>query len=207
MGRKKKQGPRTKSGRLSRAISAIRDAGTDRTALKFSIYGTDGADPIGRAYVMGFLGHGQDAKALLDTSRAIFRAYWAWYENGPINCTLADRKSGAWVDNDSDREARQEEWLNRMLKKAGPQGRDKRRWFDELVINIQPDEGPDWLDRLINFNRWEAESNRVKPSDWLSWHQANPEPPYPLVSDHVKLASVIETLEQCAEVQKYSVAA
>ena len=149
MARKRKTGKRTDSGRLSRAITATHDKGTDRTAAKFNKYGTDGADPIGRAYVTGLLGTGQDAKALLDTARSIFRAYWAWYEVGPINCTLADRKSGAWIDNDSDREARQEEWLDRMLKMAGKQGFNRRTWFDELVIDIQPDVGPVWLDRII----------------------------------------------------------
>jgi hypothetical protein len=28
-------------------------------------------------------------------------------------------------------------------------GRDKRRAFDELVIDINPDAGPEWLDRMI----------------------------------------------------------
>lgn len=172
MGRKRKTGKRTESGRLSRAAH---DRGADKTAEKFSIYGTDGADPIGRAYVKGLLGHGQDAKTLLDTSRAIFRAYWAWYEVGPINCTLADRKSGAWVDNDSDREARQEEWLNRMLSYAGKQGHNRRTWFDELVINIQPDHGPAWLDRIIS-----RQSTAM---------------------DELKLQTVIGVLSDCADIE------
>lgn len=177
MPRKRNPGQRTKSGRLSRAVSAIpHDKGCDRIAQKFSRFGTDGADAIGRAYATGLLGEGQAAKAILDTARAIFRAYWSWYQIGPINCTLADRKSGAWIDNDADREARQEEWLNRMLRNAGPQGRDKRRWFEQVVVDFNPDFGPDWLDRLIN-NQGTAQ-------------------------DRQRMAVVIDVLAECAEVKR-----
>lgn len=154
MANKRKTGKkRTASGRLSRAKDNLDapkfDHGTERAAAKFLRFGTDGADAIGRAYVSGLLGKGQDAKTLLDTARAIFRAYWAWYEIGPIRCTLADRNSGAGVDNDSDREAKQEAWLNDMLSKAGKQGFNKRTWFDELVIDQNPDCGPIWLDAIL----------------------------------------------------------
>ena len=177
MANKRKTGKRTKSGRLSRAGQTPKfDHGTERTAEKFSRYGTDGADAIGRAYVSGLLGKGQDAKTLLDTARAIFRAYWAWYEVGPIRCTLADRKSGAAVDNDHDREARQEEWLNRMLSYAGKQGFNKRTWFDELVIDQNPDCGPAWLDAILDRRS--------------------------TAMDELKLQTVLAVLSDCAEIEK-----
>lgn len=146
-GRKRKAGLRTKSGQLSRAVVKI-DRGNPRAELMTALYGTNGSDAIGRAFERGLMGGGQDAKAMLDTARAIHRAYWSWYANGPIRCALADR-NGASVEGDDEREARQEKWLNAMLKIAGKGGSTERTLFDQLVIDVNPDCGPAWLDRLI----------------------------------------------------------
>ena len=148
-GRKRKTGKRERNGRASRAGIARHDKGNPVTERKMELYGVNGSDAIGRAYEAGLLGDKGQAKPLLDTARAISRAYWAWYINGPIRCTLADRTSGAGIDGDADRERKQEQWLDRMLKIAGPMGFERRRAFDELVIDPQPDSGPSWLDSLL----------------------------------------------------------
>lgn len=149
-GRKRKPGKRTKAGQLSRAgMPPVRiDRGSERTELRTLLYGTNGSDAIGRAFERGLLGAGSEAKTMLDTARAIHRAYWAWYANGPIRCALADR-TGSSIEGDDDREARQETWLRAMLKTAEQGGRSARVLFDELVVDINPDAGPTWLDRIL----------------------------------------------------------
>lgn len=156
-GRKRKPGKRTPSGQLSRAKV---DKGNLKTAEKADLYRGNGTDPIGRAYERGLLGTGADAKTMLDTARAINRAYWAAYQNGPIRCTLADRVSGAGIPNDIEREAAQERWLDRMLSLA----RHNRPLFDDLVININPDEGPAWLDRILHKHASHHDLNRLESS-------------------------------------------
>lgn len=176
-GRKRKTNvKRTKSGQLSRAGEPGRVLGNEHAEARKSIYGTNGSDAIGRAYERGLLGSGQDAKAMLDTGRAIFRAYWAAYVTGPIRCTLADRTGGFDIDHDEDREKRVEQWLHAMLKTAGAGGHPARKLFDELVIDINPDEGPAWLDRIIAGN--------------------------PGSDDWGRLSCALDTLAECADVQR-----
>lgn len=141
-GRKRKAGKRTATGQLSRAGQRY-DKGCERAEWKQSVYGPDGSDALGRAYVMGLLGeHGQ---TLLATGRAIARAYWPMFGTGRIGCTLGT-KSGGNGDGNKDREI----WLSAQLDSINALGRDYRVAFDQLVIDIHADEGPVWLDRIIN---------------------------------------------------------
>jgi hypothetical protein len=142
-GRKRKNVSRQPNGQPQRL--AQRDKGNDIVAERFEKYGPNGADAIGRAFEAGLLGDAQDAKALLDTARAIHRSYWSIYQNGPIRCTLAESNGGSHSDGNLARE----QWLNAMLDKVGPQGHTTRNAFDQLVIDHHPDSGPKWLDRLI----------------------------------------------------------
>lgn len=141
-GRNRKAGKRTKSGQLSRAGQCRFDRGSDKAADKFSIYGTDGSDALGRAFVHGLLG--DDGIVLRDTGRAVARAYWPMLSVGRVGCTLGT-KSGAGGEGNLERE----QWLTATLRRIDAMGRDKRRAFDELAIDINPDTGPDWLDRTI----------------------------------------------------------
>lgn len=141
-GRKRKNGKREKNGRISRAGLPRYDSGTDRAREKLSVYGTDGSDAIGRAFRAGLLG--EDGAILVDTARAVHRAYWPMLGVGRIGCTLGNR-TGQSGDGNPERER----WLKETLDKVNVMGRPVRRAFDDLVININPDEGPVWLDRLI----------------------------------------------------------
>ena len=141
-GRNRKSGKRTKSGQLSRAGQCRFDRGSDKAADKFSTYGTDGSDALGRAFVHGLLG--DDGIVLRDTGRAIARAYWPMLCVGPIGCTLGT-KTGEGGDGNKDRE----DWLLDIRRKIDKMGHDKKVAFDQLAINWHVDEGPCWLDRLI----------------------------------------------------------
>ena len=151
-GRKRKAGKRTDAGRLSRAGRVpLFDRGTERAQAMVALYGQDGTDAIGRAYQAGLLGEGSDAKALLDTARRIAAAYWQAYATGAYVCPLGDRTHGGSIDLDAERIKRREVWLNDCLRTV--EGMGLRRQFDQLVIDINPDHGPEWLDRAIYATR------------------------------------------------------
>lgn len=160
-GRKPKQGKRTESGRLSRAgMPAVTfDKGTERTQAMQALYGPDGSDAIGRAYRAGLLGEGSEAKAILDTARKISNAYWVAYETGRYQNPLADRTHGSTVNLDHERIKRREIWLSECLSFVKHMGPQVRRAFDQLVIDVNPDSGPQWLEHLIWAKRHD------KPSD------------------------------------------
>lgn len=141
-GRPRKPGKRTKSGRLARNY----DKGTERAQERSQHFGTDGYDAIGRAYRSGLLG--EQGKTLLDMARSIYRAYWPMLETGKITCTLGDRTGGA-ISIDDARKQRTEAWLLSQTRRVDGLGVNVRRAFDQLVIDPMPDEGPDWLDRII----------------------------------------------------------
>lgn len=151
-GRKRKSGARTKSGQLSRAGVGV-DRGTERTQAMQALYGQDGCDAIGRAYRAGLLGEGNEAKALLDTARAISNAYWTAYEVGGFRSPLADRTFGNVTLIDHAKIKRREEWLTECLDCVRRMGSEVKRAFDQLVIDVNPDHGPVWLDQAIYAER------------------------------------------------------
>jgi hypothetical protein len=158
-GRKQKKGKRTPSGQLSRAGKIKHDKGTQAAQDKFSIYGTDGSDAIGRAFRKGLLG--QDGESLMQTARAIARAYWPVYGTGRISCTLAE-KTGVGGDGSLEKE----QWLSHTLGAITRMGQHRRIAFDELVINPYIDRGPPWLDRLIESQPLERLPADLEKLEW-----------------------------------------
>ena len=148
-GRPRKACKRTKSGRPSRAGVPLYDHGTEHTQAMQALYGQDGADAIGRAYRSGLLGEGSEAKALLDTARRISNAYWAAYETGRYVCALSDRAHGGGGEINHEAIKRREEWLSDCLTTVRKMGERVNRSFRQLVIDVNPDSGPLWTDRLI----------------------------------------------------------
>lgn len=179
-GRKRKAGPRTKSGQLSRAKI---DTGNDVVAKKSALYGQNHSDALGRAFANGLLGSDNAAKAMLDTGRAIGRSYWMDYEVGKIRCTLGDRSSGITIAEDIVRQRDKERWLKRTLKRVKP---EMRPLFDSMVVDINPDCGPPWLDSII----LELQTRRAKDA-----HTASP-------GDWANLAAVLDMLSDIANVRK-----
>jgi len=174
-GRKRKNGPRTASGRLSRAAITY-DRGTTRTADKFSVYGQDGSDAIGRAYVAGLLG--DDGLNLRNAARSVFRAYWPMMAVGRYQCAIGDKTGANDDDLSPERRKAREEWLTSTLRMIDRMGLPYRRAFDQLVINIHPDEGPAWLDSLI----------------WHAKRRSDPDP-----RDMAMLAKALEPLSIIAK--------
>ena len=181
-GRKRKAGKRTASGRLSRAgQSVVFDQGTERTRMKFSVYGQDGSDAIGRAFYHGLLG--DDGQNLKDTARKVFRAYWPMLAVGRVGSCLGDNHGAANDDDflppdERERKIEREKRLTEELRTVARLGHDYRRAFDALVIDINPDEGPAFLDAII----------------WAKTHGRAP-----AKADMDKLAKAIEALEAIAK--------
>ena len=180
-GRKRKAGQRTKSGRLSRAGQPMYDHGTERAQAMKALYGDNWADAIGRAFASGLLGEPDQAKPLLDYARAIHAAYWQAYATTPVGSCLSNAGAsrltgGDVVDFDAERIRRRERWLNETLRCVATMG--VRRQFDQLVIDVNPDHGPAWLDRLV----WDKRTGR---------QTATP-------ADHAALRAALDALEMLA---------
>lgn len=160
-GRKRKSGQREKNGRLKRVPELRYDKGTERAQAMQVLYGTDGCDAIGRAYRAGLLGEGTEAKALLDLARRISNLYWRAFETGAIRSAIADKTSGSVVELDHEKIKRQEQWLAQSLREIDGMGYAVRRAFNQLVIDVNPDHGPGWLDQLCYATRTKAAANPV----------------------------------------------
>jgi hypothetical protein len=179
-GRKSKPGKRVNGGRHSRAGQAPSfDKGTERTQAMQSLYGSDSCDAIGRAYRAGLLGTGNEAKVLLDTARRISNAYWQAYATGSYTCPLGERTFGSVVDLDHERIKRREQWLGDSLGFVRGMGPQVDRAFRQLVVDVNPDCGPSWLDRLC----WASRQG-------LSLPASNP--------DAKSLRAALDALEQLA---------
>ena len=148
-GRKRKSCRREPNGKPSRkGIPRLTiDKGTERLQMKQEDFGTEGADAIGRAFMAGLLG--EDGGILKDHARKLFSAYWPMMEVGRYNCTLNDRSGGSNDNFDPEAVKLREKWLNKQLATADKMGRTQRKVFDQLVIDMNPDSGPSWLDSLI----------------------------------------------------------
>lgn len=147
-GRPRKPGKRNKSDRL---ISSIpRDNGTDQAILRRSMFGENGADAIGRAYVIGALGTGTLARDRLAFARGIYADYWQWSPLAGYRCAL-DKSPVGSSEPTPERIAamkRRDDRLNRHLDRARSVGRPEYQAFEQLAIDPNPDCGPSWLDGL-----------------------------------------------------------
>lgn len=159
MGRKRKAGARTKSGRLSRAKSAAWDYGNERVVEMRSRFARfqDGKaaqqvfDPIGRAWAVGLLENPRlDPAVLRDAGRRYGQRYWGHYPSAKMVSGYGrDTAPGPESDDLDDPAGRLFAKLDRMLVDAG---RLAWRAVQELVVDYHwlPDSNPDWLDRLID---------------------------------------------------------
>lgn len=159
-GRPSKSGKRTKAGRL-RAVGEQRVLGNDRAQAKSDLFGVDGWDAIGRAFVMGLLGEGAEAKQRLDTGRKYASLYRRFYARG-YRCALDGSPRGSDLTIPSaeqdQRTIDDRDWLDEQTSRVVALGCGP--YFDALVDhhNLSGDMGPSWLDRLLA----EAMANRAR---------------------------------------------
>lgn len=140
-----------------------RMAGPDVPPLGFRD-GAETIDAIGRAWAGRLLeGREIESTRLRDRAREIAGLYWrhlcprgattvsSLYANmvSEENPSAAARPVVIAAEAE-ERERRQEARLLRIVRLADAQGQEARAAFDELVIDINPECGPPWLDRLLS---------------------------------------------------------
>lgn len=147
-GRPRKVGRRDKSGKLRPIVS--RDYGNRIAAEKTELFGTDGWDPIGRAYRMGLLG--ENGQALMTAARILKAKYNPTLGLKGYTCPLDQSRGGGVMAIEFDPASaryRQDRMFD-GLSAAGPKATLKSFAFYGLVIDDDhADSGPGWLDRLI----------------------------------------------------------
>jgi hypothetical protein len=166
-GRPRKPGKRNKSGRLLSSIP--RDNGTDQAILRRDMFGENGADAIGRAFVIGALGTGTIARDRLAFARGMYADYWQWSPLANYRCALDKSPVGSSEPTAERIEAmkRRDARLTRNLERARKAGHAEYRAFEQLVIDINPDSGPSWLDGLcmLHFLRTLLPDLKPRPED------------------------------------------
>lgn len=128
---------------------------------------THTCDAIGRAYITGLLGSGQEAEDLLNAGRGMARRYWSTMGTTLTPDSLArfQPQDGTGdpmsQDERDERDRMREASLLAHLDLIDRMGRmrDVRRAFDQLVIDPNPDHGPVWLDSIIAAHRSKAQAS------------------------------------------------
>lgn len=144
-GRPSRSGKRTAGGRLISATPF--DKGTPQAQARHELFGDNGYDAIGRAYAMGLLGEGDQAKDRLTIGRRYAQAYHAEYSIGRYRCALDSTVRGlSHTEGTNDRR----EWVDAQTSRLDALG--LRPWFEQLVdpLNIHTDRSPEWLGRMID---------------------------------------------------------
>lgn len=173
-GRKRKAGSRTASGALKRV--PVYDYGCEGVRRRQARYarpagrGETEADPhrpgqrrkrgsdtsqtfdaVGRAWSAGLLG--PRGEELMAGARVIAAQYWRVYGFATPDSLARFQPVGPVGLVNSERERIIEDALADTLTTVAKAGRDVRRAFDQLVIDMNPDAGPPWLDRIIFAQR------------------------------------------------------
>lgn len=175
IGKNQPKGSRTASGRL-RTRPDARVEPCEGVQRRHDLYGvaandtgdasqrlnrrdeTDTCDPIGRAFNSGLLHRDRArAKELLNAGRRIHRQYWRHVvdPSHKHRDSLARfvPQSGASPFTDAEKDRVIEDALNDALALVKAQGHNIRYAFDQLVIDLHPDYGPEWLDRIVEAHK------------------------------------------------------
>lgn len=155
-GRPSKQGRRTQGGRLVRDSypAPVYDHGTDQARARKDRFGTYGTSALGRAYASGLLGDEQTAKNRHDAGERFKRATERFYSVGRVSCPIGqEMRLGALKIQISGNpfEEAEWEWIGEQAKALDNAG--LRPWIDQLVLDVYADQGPPWLDRILDGGR------------------------------------------------------
>lgn len=152
-GRKAKPGQvRTKSGRISRAgQDRSFDRGSEWVQAMRARYGEHYSTALGRAFVGGLLGEGQEANDRYAEGKRFLRLYTRLIDQDRYRCALDRTPRGnlaVAVDLDHlEWEHEQQEWLFAAMTKLDLTG--GRPFLDQLLSKLHTDHGPPWVDRLL----------------------------------------------------------
>lgn len=150
-GRKRKAGRREKSGRPQRDYT--HDKGTERIQAlreRFDVYY---CTALGRAFSGGLLG--EDGLDLYQTGMKFAKLHKRVFGIVDYKCALGDSAGGSSLY-DEERDANDHQWLLNAIRSF--QGPEDKFYMDQLLIHT--DQGPGWLDRLLDKN--EIHGDRLK---------------------------------------------
>lgn len=152
-GRPRKAGKR-RNGRLIADARFVK--GNDQAEARKATFGAFGGDCLGRAYVKGLLGEGQQADDRLDIARKFARIYSRVFVR-PYRCALNDNPRGASNREESDFDRFAEDWMRDNLALID---RADAPYFDQLVLPASPLDDPHWLAALMTGVEGVNASNR-----------------------------------------------
>ena len=158
-GRKRKTGPRTKSGALSRAGQSRVDRGTERIQAMRDKFGDHYNSAIGRAFASGLLGNGPEALDRYQEGKRFARVYTKLIARS-YRCPLNDTPRGGAIEIDHEREQLEQDWLFTAMDKLDREG--LRPWLDQLVSPIYTDAGPYWLEAILKGGKHPADLMLLK---------------------------------------------
>ena len=171
LGKKQPRGSRTASGRKRVIVENVRPCeGVQRRLDLYRIAAndtgdaaerqrrkgrteSDTCDALGRAYTAGLLGTGRRAQDMLLAGRKVAAQYWRVYGFLTPDSLARFQPQQPASRLEPDKERVIEDALNDALGLVRARGRDVRRAFDHLVIDINPDSGPPWLDAIVYAHR------------------------------------------------------
>lgn len=162
-GRKRKQGvKRVDGGRISRAgqkPSHSFDRGSEWVQAMKAKYGEHYSTALGRAFVGGLLGEGQQANDRYAEAKRFSRLYARIIDQDRYRCALDRTPRGnlaVAIDLDQlEWEQQQQEWLFGAMAKIDATG--CRPFFDQLLSRAHTDHGPYWIENLLAGGRHPAD--------------------------------------------------
>lgn len=154
MGRKSKPGKRERNGRLQRNNypDLKRERPSEWVAEQLVRYGVHYCWPLGRAYAAGLLDDG-DALSRYQAAKRFVRLYQRFYGGDAYTCPLDDSPRGSNVVDltVSEHQERDREWLRKAMDSMDASG--GRPYLDQLISRLHIDQGPPWLDRMLDVAR------------------------------------------------------
>jgi hypothetical protein len=157
-GRKRAKGKRTPSGQLSRAgRSDLPNRPSDWVLAQRAKFGSYYSSALGRAYVAGLLGAGNEGKTRLDAGTRFVQRYTRVFGGNAYRCPLDRTPRGNNDNADHERDRHQQDWMYAITDRLDARG--LRPWLDQLIHRNYTDTGPYWLDALLNV-RWNAHGEK-----------------------------------------------
>jgi hypothetical protein len=111
---------------------------------------------LGRAFVTGLLGEGNEGKDRYDNACKFVRLYVRFIGGSGYRCPLDDTpRGGNVVELVTDHQADDHDWLFKNMDRMDRSG--GRSFFDQLISSLHADHGPYWLDALIDGGKHPAD--------------------------------------------------
>lgn len=152
-GRPSKSGKRHPNGRL--AHTPTFDRGTERVQALKAMFGTFYASAAGRMFASGLMGEQDEALARYQGLQRFVRVYKRVYGGTGYRCPLDQTPRGEDHDTtDMEQAERDRQWMRHAMHSLDASG--CYPYMEQLISVNHVDQGPAWLDRLIDVMQWNS---------------------------------------------------